>query len=94
MVFFLSLFVAGVGSVIVGRGRAEGVHLPGQVRPSSCCCLLQDRGLFLWVDEQLQGFSRVDRWNMVFLLSLSVAGVGSVIAGRGRAEGVYLPGQV
>ena len=31
MVFLLSLFVAGVGSVTLGRGTAESVHSPGQV---------------------------------------------------------------
>ena len=31
MVFLLSLFVAGVRSVTLGRGTAESVHSPGQV---------------------------------------------------------------
>ena len=62
----------------MGRGTAEGVHSPGQVRSSFPCCLSQESGLSLWVGEQLKTFAHLDRWSMAFILCYITAATTEV----------------
>ena len=45
---------------------------------SSCCCLLQESGLSLWVGQQLKAFSHLDRRGMAFVLCYMTAAVTEV----------------